>query len=201
MDPAAAAAEMRAQIERALAMGIDLTHIDVHSGTAMHPQLFTAYVGLAVEYQLPAMLPRIPEGRMAEWGIAPEVGRALLQELDALAASGFPVLDHICAVQDAADHLAAYKRLFDSVPAGITHLLLHPAAPGSDIEAIAASASHRIADYQAFLRPELKAYVAEQGIHLLGYRALREWIRGGAQERREIAQSRPTPCPAQKPLG
>jgi hypothetical protein len=101
-----------------------------------------------------------------------------LHELDALAATGFPVLDDICALWEAEDHLTACKRLFDSAPAGVTHLLLHPSVPGSDIERITASAPHRIVDYQTFLRPELKAYVAEQGIHLLGYRALRASIWG-----------------------
>jgi predicted glycoside hydrolase/deacetylase ChbG (UPF0249 family) len=180
MDPAAAVAEMRAQIEQALAMGIDVTHIDTHMGTVMHPQLIAAYIQLAVEYRVPVMLPRVSEEKMAEFGVEPAVGRALLQQLDALAASGFPVLDHICAVRATEDPLEAYKRLFDSVPAGVTHLLLHPSTPGSDIEVIAASASDRIADYRTFLRPELKAYVAEQGIHLLGYRALRDLIRDGA---------------------
>ena len=99
MDPAAAVAEMRAQIERALAMGIDVTHMDTHSGTVMHPQLIAAYVQLAVEYQVPAMLPRIPEEKMAELGIEPAMGRMLMHKLDALAASGFPVLDHICAAR------------------------------------------------------------------------------------------------------
>jgi predicted glycoside hydrolase/deacetylase ChbG (UPF0249 family) len=178
MDPAAAVAEMRAQIERALAMGIDVTHIDTHMGTVMHPQLIAAYTQLAIEYQVPAMLPRIPEEKMIEFGVEPALGRMLMHKLNALAASGFPVLDHICAARGGDDHLEVYKHLFGSVPAGVTHLLLHPSAPGSDIEAITASASHRIADYQTFLRPELQAYVAEQGIYLLGYRALRELIRG-----------------------
>ena len=51
------------------------------------------------------------------------------------------------------DHFRDYKRLFDSAPAGVTHLLLHPSVPGSDIEAITDSASHRIADYRTFLQP------------------------------------------------
>ena len=98
--------------------------------------------------------------------------------MDTLIATGFPVLDHICAAREQGDHLEVYKRLFDGVPVGVTHLLLHPSVPGSDIEAITDSASYRIADYQTFLRPELQAYIAAQGIHTLGYRALRDLIRG-----------------------
>jgi predicted glycoside hydrolase/deacetylase ChbG (UPF0249 family) len=178
MDPDAAAAEMRAQVELALALGIDVTHVDTHMAAVMHPQLLPAYVQLAMAYRIPAMLPRIPEERIAEWGIQPEVGRALLARLDDLVASGFPVLDGVLAAREQSDHLQVYCRLFDEVVPGITHMLLHPAVPGHDVEAITDSAAYRIADYQTFLRPELKAYIAGQGIHLIGYRRLRDLIRG-----------------------
>ena len=178
MDADAAIAEMRAQIEHALALGIDVTHIDTHMGTVFHPQLVQAYIGLAVEYRIPAMLPRLAEEKMIEWGIEPSLGRLLLSEMDALIESGFPVLDHICAARGQGDHLRIYQRLFDLLPAGITHMVLHPSVPGSDIEAIAASADYRIQDHQTFLDPKLVDYVARQGIHPVGYRLLRDAIRG-----------------------
>jgi predicted glycoside hydrolase/deacetylase ChbG (UPF0249 family) len=178
MDVDAAIAEMRTQIETALAMGIDVTHIDTHMGTVMmHSQLFRAYVQLAMEFRVPAMLPRIPKERMSEWGVAPELGQMLASTMDEIAVVGFPVLDGICAAMEGGDHLNVYRRLFDSVPVGLTHLLLHPSVPGHDIEAITDSAPYRIADYQTFLCPELEEYVAGQGIHLIGYRRLRDLIR------------------------
>lgn len=178
MDVDAAIAELRAQIELALALGIDVTHIDTHMGAVVHPQLTPAYVRLAVEYQVPVMLPRLSEEGMARIGVSPDVGRAMLAELAALEATGFPVLDHIRATQPSGDPLAAAQRLFDSVPAGVTHLLLHPSVPGYDIEAITDSAAYRIADHETFLRAELWEHIAKQGIHLIGYRRLRELIRG-----------------------
>jgi predicted glycoside hydrolase/deacetylase ChbG (UPF0249 family) len=42
--PEAAEAEMRAQIERALSAGIDVTHIDTHMGVALLPQLIEIYL-------------------------------------------------------------------------------------------------------------------------------------------------------------
>jgi predicted glycoside hydrolase/deacetylase ChbG (UPF0249 family) len=180
MDPAAAIAEMRAQIELALAMGIDVTHIDTHMGTVMHPTLFSAYVQLGIAYRVPVMLPRLSRERLGEWGITPEFGQVLLDEMNQLTTSGFPVLDHISAARDQGDHLEIYRRLFDAAPEGITHLLLHPSVPGYDVEAITDAASYRIADYQVFLRPELKAHIDEQGIQRIGYRRLRDVIRGQA---------------------
>ncbi len=177
MDADAAIAEMRAQIDLALKLGIDVTHIDTHMGTVMHPQLLPAYVKLALEYRIPAMLPRLDPDKMAAWGVPPEMGQTLLGQLDALVAAGFPVLDHICAAREQGDHLSIYQELFDSTPAGITHLLLHPSVPGSDIEAITDSATYRIQDYQTFLRTELQAHITAQNIRLIGYRHLRNLMR------------------------
>lgn len=178
MDPDAAVAEMRAQIERALALGIDVTHVDTHMGAVVHPILYPALIQLALEFRLPAMLPRLSEQGLAQWGVGPELGRRLLAQFDQLMASGYPILDGILAAHEQGDHLEVYRRLFDLVPPGITHLLLHPSMPGHDIEGIADAAAYRIADYRVMLRPELKQHIAAQGIHLIGYRALRDLIRG-----------------------
>ena len=178
MDPHAAAAELRAQIDMALALGIDVTHIDTHMGSVIHPRLISAYIGLAVEYQIPLMLPRVTEKLLIQEGIDPALADAFAAVVDQLAATGFPVLDYTCALREEGDRLDGYRRLFADLPAGITHIRTHPSLPGSGINAITASAPDRIADYQTFLRPELKAYAAEQGIHLFGYRPLRALIRG-----------------------
>ncbi len=57
-DPAAVASELRAQLERALAAGIDVTHLDAHMGTALAPEFCAAYLALGVEYRLPILLTR-----------------------------------------------------------------------------------------------------------------------------------------------
>lgn len=176
MDVDAAIAEMRAQIELALRLGIDVTHIDTHMGSAQQPQLAAAYIQLAVEYRIPAMLPRLTEEQLLVWGLTPERAGALLSMIDNLAATGFPVLDGLCSASGQGDPLEVYRRAFDSVPVGITHLLLHPSVPGYDIEAITKSAPSRIADYETFMRPELMEHVAGAGIHLIGYRRLRDLL-------------------------
>src|SRR2546430_2129940 len=48
----AAETEFRAQIERALDAGIDLTHIDTHMGAALVPELVEVYVRLGRHYDL-----------------------------------------------------------------------------------------------------------------------------------------------------
>jgi len=53
-DPVEVEAECRAQIDQALAWGVDVTHLDNHMGTLqISERLYPIYVKLAKEYQLP----------------------------------------------------------------------------------------------------------------------------------------------------
>ena len=50
--------ECRAQIERALAWGIDVTHLAPHlTAITLRPEFFDVYLELAVEFRLPIRLP------------------------------------------------------------------------------------------------------------------------------------------------
>ena len=54
--PEAAAVEMRAQLDRALAAGIDVTHLDAHVGATIAPEFVESYVRLGEDYGLPILL-------------------------------------------------------------------------------------------------------------------------------------------------
>src|SRR4051812_29133177 len=56
--PEAAEAELRAQVERALAAGLRPTHLDAHMAAAMLPELLDCHLALAREYRLVPVLPR-----------------------------------------------------------------------------------------------------------------------------------------------
>ena len=50
--------ELRAQVDAALAAGIDVTHLDAHMGAALAPEFCATYLALGVEYRLPVLLTR-----------------------------------------------------------------------------------------------------------------------------------------------
>ena len=177
MDPDAAAAELCAQVELALDLGIDVTHADTHMGAIAHPLLAPAYIALAREYQIPAMLPRLSARDLEARGIDPHTGQAMAQAWEKAAALGLPVLDRVLDLAERSEP-EAYRQGFDSLSVGLSHAIVHPAAPGYDVEAITRSAPQRVVDYRMMLDPALQAYVAEQGIHLIGYRRLCDLMRG-----------------------
>jgi len=181
LDPDAAIAEMRAQVERALAAGIDVTHIDTHMGAVFHPALLPAYLQLGLEFAVPVMLPRPSRALLLEWGVSEAAASAGLAQIAELEAGGFPVLDAIASgPATREDPAPAFKKALDALPPGVTHFLYHPNKPSAEIKAITPNWEYRQADYRAGLSEELRDHVAASGIRLIGYRRLRDLIRGQA---------------------
>jgi hypothetical protein len=53
--------EIRAQVRRALNLGIHPTHLDTHMGAVIAtPAIFAAYLKVAQEYQLPFLAGKVP---------------------------------------------------------------------------------------------------------------------------------------------
>ena len=171
----AAEAEMRAQIETAMAAGLDVTHIDTHMGSVVHPKFLAIYLKLAQEYGVPAFLPNITRERLADLREG-EMADAYMDVLDKVDTGEVPTLDEIIidTLIDSPDKKAFYRERVDSVKPGLTHMLFHPAKMGDELRAIDKRASaSRHADYLAFTDPQLKDYIAASGCKLIGYRELK----------------------------
>jgi predicted glycoside hydrolase/deacetylase ChbG (UPF0249 family) len=171
---AAAEGEMRAQIDGALEAGIDVTHIDTHMGSVVHPKFLGSYLRLAHEYGVPAFLPRITRDRLQALGEG-DMADEFLQVLAMIDTDQVPTLDDIIIetlVPKTSKH-DFYRDLIKGVQPGLTHLLFHPAVAGAELEAIADTHASRHADYEAFLDRSLRDFAESLGIHLVGYRDLK----------------------------
>lgn len=177
--PEAVYTEISAQVARAVAAGIDVTHMDAHMLTALLPRLAPAYVEVARAARVPIMF---PSSRLAG-ELGPRFGAETARELQRLAvgleADGFPLVDCFASMplSGPGDHLACARQTLKDVPPGITHLALHPATDTPELRAICPDWAGRVADYRTFMNAELKPFMHDQGIHVIGYRALRAIIR------------------------
>jgi predicted glycoside hydrolase/deacetylase ChbG (UPF0249 family) len=178
-DPEAAARELEAQVARALAAGIDVTHVDTHMGAVNHPRLIPAYLETARRYGLPPMVIRHDEAGWRAMGLDAEAAAFAAAAGRELEAAGVPLLDGIgmMPLDSHDDRVAVARRLFAALPAGVTHVILHPAIDTPELRAIAPDWRSRVADYQAFLSRELRDAVRAMGIQLIGYRPLRDLLR------------------------
>lgn len=172
----AAEAEMRGQIERALAAGIDVTHLDTHMGAALVPELLAVYLRLGEEYRLPVLLPRDIHSYTAVLRMGDTPAGLYADAVQALQAAGLPLFDRFAMTPGvaSADAEATYRTLIEGLAPGATFFALHANAPG-DIETIVPPRAHwRTDEYRLFGSGAPLRWVREAGIRLVGMREVRD---------------------------
>ncbi len=156
--------ELRAQIDRALAAGVDVTHLDSHMGTMFHRGYFDIYLQLARDYRLPLFIFRYGPS----------------ERVDELEADGWPILDGFdsdsldFAPGEGAAHNAA--RLA-AMPAGLNYLICHAARAGEELEAITDTAHAREFERTFYGGAAGAEALAAEGIATVGMRPLRDLLR------------------------
>lgn len=171
--------ELNAQVERALAAGIDVTHIDTHMGTIMNPKFVQSYLQAGMSRLIPNMLPRVSAQGFDSMGIDEGSLAMYAPILQQLETQGLPMLDGLFSMplEHDDDHIGVAKKILSEVPAGITHFLFHPSVDTPELRAICPDWKGRVANYNAFLSAELKSFIKDSGIQLIGYRAIRDAMR------------------------
>ena len=168
--------ELRAQIDAALAAGIDVTHLDSHMGTVLHAKFVDVYLRLANEYRLPVFLPRRVNGfehdeRVSAWA-AEVAARA--------ESSGQVVFDGYCADSLGFEHGTGpehNRRRIEALEPGLNYLICHPAFGGEELAAITDTDHQRDAERRFYAGEASRAALTEAGVETIGMRALRELIR------------------------
>jgi predicted glycoside hydrolase/deacetylase ChbG (UPF0249 family) len=176
--PDAVDAEVNAQVERALAAGIDVTHVDSHMGTILHPEFIESYVRAATTRVLPNLLPTLAA---VGWNVFANEERkdAYAPIVEKFESMGVLMLDGILSMplEHGNDHIGVAKQLFGEVPVGITHFILHPSIDTPELRAIAPDWPARVANYDAFMSDELKKFIESEDLKLIGYRQIRDAMR------------------------
>lgn len=168
-NPEEAFIEARAQIRKALAAGIDVTHIDSHMGTLQYdPRYMEAYLKLAREFDLPV---RMASQSTLEKFRQPAL-RAKFSEQGILFPDFF-VFDEL--PQESADVKGFWLKIVSGLKPGVTELYIHAAKPTEELKAITGSWRTRSQEFETFAHdPEMRKLIADQGIIRIGYRPLRD---------------------------
>lgn len=159
--------ELRAQIDKAIAMGITPTHLDSHMGCLFYstPEFFEIYLRLGRVYGIPSMVSRDMLEQL------PESFRKSVSDKDI-------VLDHVITASpdDFKGGMAAYyERVFRSLEPGVSVLLMHLAHDENEMQGVAADhpdwgAEWRQADFDFFTGDACRQILQEQGIQLITWR-------------------------------
>lgn len=165
-DQAEVLRELRAQIERALAWGIDVTHLAPHlTAITLRPEFFDVYLELAVEFALPI---RVPSTVSAEQAGFP------FRRLAADEGIVFPDhFDHDWRA-GSADRVHA---AIDSLQPGVTEIHVQPAIDSPEVRALGEHTAGWIDDLDLVMGDDLRARLDAAGAVMVGYRNLRDAMR------------------------
>jgi predicted glycoside hydrolase/deacetylase ChbG (UPF0249 family) len=158
--------ECRAQIERAIAWGIDVTHLAPHlTSITLRPEFFDVYMELAYEFKLPVRLPSTITAK----------------------AAGFPfrqlAADEGIVFPDHFDHdwrTGSRERVFGAIASlqpGVTEIHVQPAIDTPEVRALGEVAEGWIDDLALATSAELRDAIQASGAVLIGYRELRDAMR------------------------
>lgn len=159
--------EARAQIEKALAAGIDVTHLDSHMGVLQYnPAYHQVYHELAVEYDLPIRM--ASQETIEQFGF-PDLRAAL--EADGIVSPDFLIFGGKNADETVTEY---WQRILRSLEPGVTEIFIHAAIDGEELRSMTNSWKTRAKEFELFSSSEdIRHIIEEEGIHLIGYRELR----------------------------
>lgn len=162
--------EIRAQIDRAVAMGIHPTHLDSHMGALFsRPDLFTVYVKVAREYKLPFLA---------------FIGPATPPALSSVLSANDVLIDGV-VIADPSIHAADWKNFYANairnLKPGITEIIVHLGHDDAELQAVTVGhddygAAWRQRDYDVVTSPEFKKLLEDNHIILIHWSDLKKLI-------------------------
>ena len=160
-------AELRAQIDRARAMGIRLSHLDAHMGTAVSsPDLFKEYVRMGQVYGLPNLLARPSADQIPPGITLPPADEILVES----------VLEMSPGV-DGKDWLDWYEKTLAPLKPGVYQVIVHLAYDDEEMRGATWDhpnwgAAWRQHDLDTVKSPEFRQFLKDQGFVLVTWKEL-----------------------------
>ena len=166
-DPDEVRRELRAQIERAMLWGIDVTHLAPHlSAITLRPEFFDIYLELAVDYRLPIRLPSTVSAEQAGFPF-----RSLAAD------EGIVFPDHFDHDWRSGSRQRVYEAIEHLQP-GVTEIHVQPAMATPEVLALSSAANGWIDDLDLVTADtRLRTLLVEHEVTLIGFRELRAVMR------------------------
>jgi predicted glycoside hydrolase/deacetylase ChbG (UPF0249 family) len=160
--------ETHAQVDKAKAAGIHVSHLDTHMGTIVStPDLTKVYLATGQAYKLPVLLARNADGRTIDLS-------ALQRDPNAIILDG---MVEILPGVPKSQWLDAYKKMLQPLPPGTYQLIVHLAH--NDAEIHGATFDHpdwgaewRQNDLDLVSSPEFHKFLKDQGFILVSWKDL-----------------------------
>ena len=162
--------ECRAQIERAIYWGFDVSHLSAHLGALeLRPEFFDVALELATDFRLPLRLASADQQRIAGFPF-----RQLAAE------AGVVSPDRLVRVPRGRSAKVALDQLLAGTLPGVTELVLRPARDTEEARAVMPDWAARVEDHDIGSAARyVHALGGRTGLELTSYRSLRDLQRAG----------------------
>ncbi len=117
---------------------------------------------------------RFDEAGWRAYGADPETAKLAARFMEELEEAGMPLEDMIAAapLDEPQDKMGQYKNVLAGLPSGLTHMYIHPAPDCAELRSICPDWRSRVGDFDTFRSEEMRKFIKEQGIQVIGYRTL-----------------------------
>ena len=159
--------EIRAQIDKAIAMGYQPNHIDTHMGTLYgHPGYVEVFFKVAEYYGIPANAIDLSDSLVA--GRFKNEGYPIDENVIGIIADySLPKLDNFTSApkgESYEDKVNNFKILIKALPPGLTEIIFHPSVESEELKDITNSWQQRVWEYEMFSDPDLIKFFEDEGI-------------------------------------
>lgn len=158
--------ELEAQIKKAMAFGVQPTHLDTHMGSVLaRPELVEAYLSLGEKYRLPVLFPR------AYIGMLPD-------EMKQKYGNRFYLLDNLFMLDsrmvENGNWLEAYRTGINSLKPGLNQVIVHLAYNNDEMKAITKEhddygSEWRQKDFDLIHSPEFRDMLKANNVILINW--------------------------------
>ncbi len=161
--------ECRAQLERAILWGFDVSHLGSHLSTLhMRPEFFDVELDLAIDYRLPLRLPNANE----EARIGFPLRSIAIEE-------GIVVVDNQLVTRDRPTR-STIEQFVADLPTGVSEVTVYPGADTPELRALDPNWADCVDAHDLLTSGEFASEFKRHNVHLIGYRELRNLQRQAA---------------------
>ncbi|MGF1637103.1 MAG: polysaccharide deacetylase family protein [Cyclobacteriaceae bacterium] len=169
--------ELRAQIEKTIAMGYRPSHMDTHMGTLFGSNDFTEiFFKLAEEYRIPANVIDFSDPKVV-MGFK-KMGYPITKRLKKMVADySLPKLDNFSSVPKGKTYEELREKFFHqakSLKPGLTEIIFHPQVATEHSKTITGSWQQRAWELELFADPVVKKFFEDEGIVLTNWKEIME---------------------------
>jgi len=169
--------EIRAQIDKMLALGLVPTHIDTHMGTLYgSPEFLKGFLRVAEEYKIPANAIDLSNPKVAAFYSAE--GYPVNDEVIGLLGNySLPRLDNFCSVPkgDTYEEVKSnFFKLVNALDPGLTEIIFHPSFETENMKTITGSWQQRAWEAKMFADQEVIQFFKDNDIIITTWREIME---------------------------